>query len=514
MLKKLLVGNLIVFLLLLLAYPAFSDDSEDGDINDAMRFAENKGDAAQHEIENLEKLQDAMDLLVGQWTGNKQKIKDGVHLTLAGVLGTSASLLSSWISGGATAPAAYAAIVYTIKEAIDVGLSISAHSGYVRAMEASIDAVANQLTVVEGAIVYYSEVYDDDSTTYNGEYEKYLKMLAAHTGWTAQWIDNRVNTQDIDGDRFPHKGESESHKHFGDERKKFTYKDLPYIYECDGPFCSNMFRSPYKALTADKVRCPFKHIFVNDSDKTHKVFQCIVSIYSCGDNHTFHDFNTGAATYPDGYRNVPASLSPSEPGVYTAFAGGSHTANVSVPSGWTQIYWYLKSPSESGLGTSQLPISEDSTGSSTSASYTYSFPEGVSGDYVLTAYVYLSNGTLADPHPSYTVSVSLPSSTETTTSTQTPSSTPSSTPEPEPEPTTTCGGCSKTVSAAGVHSATCASGHSYWACKPYEVGLHRTRTCRLSTCGKSWERCSTVGGTPLCDDPWRRSRGLPCWKKE
>ena len=333
-------------------------------------------------------------------------------------LGTTASLLSSWLSGGAAAPAAYAAIVYTIKEAIGVGLSISAHSGYVSAMEASIDAVANQLTVVEGVIVYYSEVYDDDSTTYNGEYEKYLNMLAAHTGWTAQWIDSRVNSQDIDRDRFPHKGESESHKHFGDERKKFTYKDLPYIYKCEGPFCSNMFRSPYKALTADKVRCSYKHIFVKDSDKTLKVFQCIVSIYSCGDNHTFHDFNPGAATYPDGYRNVPASLSPSEPGVYTAFAGGSHTANVSVPSGWTSIYWYLKSPSESGLGTSQSSVS-NSTGNSTTASYTYSFPSGVSGDYVLTAYTTLSDNTVVQP--SYTVTVSLPtSSTPPTTPTPTP----------------------------------------------------------------------------------------------
>lgn len=191
MLKKLLVGNLIVFLLLLLAYPAFSDESEDRKIEAAMRFAENKGEAAQHEIENLKKLQDAMNLLVGQWSDNKQKIKDGINLTLAGVLGTTASLLGSWLSGGAAAPAAYAAIVYTLKEAIGVGLSISAHSGYVSAMEASIDAVANQLTVVEGAIVYYSEVYDDDSTTYNGEYEKYLKMLAAHTGWTAQWRQSR-----------------------------------------------------------------------------------------------------------------------------------------------------------------------------------------------------------------------------------------------------------------------------------------------------------------------------------
>ncbi len=73
--------------------------------------------------------------------------------------------------------------------------------------------------------------------------------------------------------------------------------------------------------------------------------------------------------------------------------------------------------------------------------------------------------------------------------------------------------CTQTVTSSTQHSATCASGHSYWTCNPSDVSLHITRTCRLSTCGKSWERCSTVGGTPLCDDPWRRSNGLPCWKK-
>ena len=110
------------------------------------------------------------------------------------------------------------------------------------------------------------------------------------------------------------------------------------------------------------------------------------------------------------------TLSPSN-GLYTATAGDSHTANVSVPSGWTQIYWYLKSPSESGYGTSQSSVS-DSTGNATSASYTYSFPSGTSGDYVLTAYVYGSDGTIVEP--SYTVSVSLPSSSTGTTTTETP----------------------------------------------------------------------------------------------
>lgn len=347
-----------------------------------------------------------MDLLVGQWAGNKQKIKDGINLTLAGVLGTSASLLGSWLSGGVAAPAAYATIVLTLKAAIDVGLSISAHSGYVSAMEASIDAVANQLTVVEGATVYYSEVYDDDSETYNGVYEKYLKMLAAHTGWTAQWIDNRVNTQDIDGDRFPHKGESESHKHFGDERKKFTYKDLPYIYKCEGPYCSKMFRSPYKALTADKVRCPFKHSFKNISTGKYESFQCIVSIYSCGDNHTFHDFNPGAATYPDGYHNVPASLSPLEDS-HTAVAGDSHTASFSAAEALYGVSWYVAGPGETGRG----PYITFNSGGSTvrTDSFTYTFPSGVSGDYTITAAgtKYSDMSVLADV--SYTVSVSAPS---------------------------------------------------------------------------------------------------------
>ena len=117
----------------------------------------------------------------------------------------------------------------------------------------------------------------------------------------------------------------------------------------------------------------------------------------------------------------------SSDGVYTAFSGDSHTADLSVPSGWTQIYWYLKSPSETGLGTSQSSVS-DSTGNSTSASYTYSFPSGVSGDYVLKAYVYLSDSTIVEP--SYTVSVSLPSSTPPSSP---PSETPSS-PSPPSDP--------------------------------------------------------------------------------
>ena len=102
---------------------------------------------------------------------------------------------------------------------------------------------------------------------------------------------------------------------------------------------------------------------------------------------------------------VSASLSPAD-GSSTATPGSSYTVNVSVPSGWTRIYWYIKSPSESGYGTSAV-IYTSGDSSSTSSSYTYSIPDDASGDYVLTAYVYVSDNTIAEP--SYTVSVSYPS---------------------------------------------------------------------------------------------------------
>lgn len=95
-----------------------------------------------------------------------------------------------------------------------------------------------------------------------------------------------------------------------------------------------------------------------------------------------------------------ATLSPSN-NSYVVSAGGTHTATLSVPSGYREIYWYLKSPSQSGLGTSVSNVLGNS--SSSTASHTYSFPRGMSGDYVLTAYITLSDNTIAQP--SYTVTV-------------------------------------------------------------------------------------------------------------
>ena len=74
-----------------------------------------------------------------------------------------------------------------------------------------------------------------------------------------------------------------------------------------------------------------------------------------------------------------------------------------------------------------------------------------------------------------------------------------------PAPTISCGrsACSQTVSSSTQHSATCASGHSYWTCKPSDAHLHKTRTCIRSGCGQSWLLCTSVKPNCLVNSAWK-----------
>ena len=69
-----------------------------------------------------------------------------------------------------------------------------------------------------------------------------------------------------------------------------------------------------------------------------------------------------------------------------------------------------------------------------------------------------------------------------------------STPPPPPPPSNTT---------------TCAAGHPYNPNSTWQVNRHKVRTCRYSSCGKSWQRC--VSSTPICDKPYRKRNGLRCW---
>ena len=105
----------------------------------------------------------------------------------------------------------------------------------------------------------------------------------------------------------------------------------------------------------------------------------------------------------------------SSDGVYTATAGTGHEANFTASQAYNSVSWYLKRPSDASAVYQRI---DSGNGSSTTSQFSYSFPSGVSGDYVFKAM-----GTIGSTgfEESYTVSVSLPSS-----------STPPATPAPTP----------------------------------------------------------------------------------
>lgn len=245
---------------------------------------------------------------------------------------------------------------------------------------------------------------------------------------------------------------------------------------------------------------------------------------------------------------VSPSLSPSG-GAYSASAGATHAASLNVPSAYNSVYWYVKSPSESGLGTSVSSVSGD--GSSTRASFSWSVPSDASGEYVITAYTYLADGSVVQP--SYTVSVG--SSTPSTPSTPTTLTYACGVHSGSAEnasahavqatcsltngwghactatgfyacqthtctfPTFACGNgaCSVSVADREEHRRVCMHGHKYWSCNSTQLETHKTRgpctrwvfrqkwnsqlgrnEATWVICGESWAKCDRDGRS--CQD--------------
>ncbi len=112
------------------------------------------------------------------------------------------------------------------------------------------------------------------------------------------------------------------------------------------------------------------------------------------------------AVPPAGTPTEPTrTLAPASGSSKTATAGDSHTANFSASSPYSSVYWYVKSPTDTSANGRTIEI-DQGNGSLTTASFTYTFPSGVSGDYKITSYVYPSSGSVYED--SYTVSVSIP----------------------------------------------------------------------------------------------------------
>ncbi len=106
-------------------------------------------------------------------------------------------------------------------------------------------------------------------------------------------------------------------------------------------------------------------------------------------------------------------LSPSNRS-YTATAGDSHTAQLSILSKAATINFYVITPNDAANVVSTFLEKASGDGTVTAASVDYTFPSNVSGDYTFYAKVYYNDGTSESPHPSYTVTVSLSSPTTPT----------------------------------------------------------------------------------------------------
>lgn len=96
-------------------------------------------------------------------------------------------------------------------------------------------------------------------------------------------------------------------------------------------------------------------------------------------------------------------------GLYTASAGESHTMQLPLLSKGAAIYFYVITPNDAKNDVSTYLTQAAGDGTGTAAATTYTFPTGVSGAYTFYATIHYTDGTSESPHPSYTVSVSLPS---------------------------------------------------------------------------------------------------------
>jgi len=241
-------------------------------------------------------------------------------------------------------------------------------------------------------------------------------------------------------------------------------QDKPKVYTCGHPDCDvELPSSDHHLITCGKE-------FTNHHGG---VGTCKAKYYVCQSNCLLHP-----DTDDDG--DSSASLSPSN-GSYTASAGDTHTASVSVPSGFSSVYWYVASPSDTGLGTNVE--TDTGTGSTTSATLSYTFSSSASGDYVITAYTYLSDNSVVEP--SYTVTVSGGSSTDTTDTTT------------STDNTEDCSSCTDGCSACPSDDDSDDSGGSTLVtCEDCGVGYdpnddmytHITFTCYY--CGESYKPCA------------------------
>ncbi len=178
-------------------------------------------------------------------------------------------------------------------------------------------------------------------------------------------------------------------------KKKYDKKKDKIVNVTDGQYTVTL--DP-----ADLILSHVTNIAVTGQPGTHNnAIDCYFDIGFMG--VADQSSSSSSDTSSDTSSALSYSLVPSD-GVYTAYAGNTHTANFSTSSPYSFVYWYLKAPSDTAVTGQERDVGD---GSLTTADFTYTFPSGVSGNYVFSVYVYDGDNTTIYEE-SYTVSVSLP----------------------------------------------------------------------------------------------------------
>ena len=512
----------------------------------------------------LKETRDAVTTLNSGWEANKTKIEDGEKVMLETAAAALVGIVSTALTSGSSA-VAYAPSIFTGWIAAKAGLGTGKHK---KSKTKYLTAMSTAVSAFDIALGDVNEKYK----IYESAHDAYLTSMASHSGGLVLYDKTTQTTSDVYSKEdlktavtegktenktattrdWYHTWESPSSSTYHSitpfyTKAHLTIKDLPKTEECYGS-CSDLYRTFYEAWNTKRRKCGTSTRHTTDdfvlSQRTlaegcgkiyyscdtkeapdHKIRWCKkdfidamgVEYLDCGRrfrrcmkkvfDHNLSDLlpalfskHSDEEDNDDGDDSADAGDGSSSAmhacGIHATTVSGSHS-QITPPCGDSAHAGYA----------CQISSDHNTAMSGWSGTFYECQPHT---DYPCGHTDPTANSAYHAPQASCLVTNANGDSCTVTGFYGCQSHT-----HVYPAPTISCGrsGCSQTVTSSTQHSATCASGHSYWTCNPSDVSLHITRTCRLSTCGKSWERCSTVGGTPLCDDPWRRSNGLPCWKK-
>ena len=505
----------------------------------------------------MKETRDAVTTLNSGWEANKTKIEDGEKVMLETAAAALVGIVSTALTSGSSA-VAYAPSIFTgwiaAKAGLGTGKLKKSKTEYLTAMSTAVSA----FDIALGDVNEKYKIYESD-------HDAYLTLMASHSGGLVLYDKTTQTTSDVYSKEdlktavtedktenktattrdWYHTWESPSSSTYHSitpfyTKAHLTIKDLPKTEECYGS-CSDLYRTFYEAWNTKRRKCGTSTRHTTDDfvlSQRSLAEGCGKIYYSCdtkeAPDHKIRwckkDFiDANGVEYLDCGRQfrrcmkkvfdhnrsdlLPALFSKHSDQEDNDDDDGDDSADPSDDSITSTIVCNIQG----------CTLTDAYDPSDTSAAALHAYCDS--------CYLYKCNGSDHSAancgHSLHFVCDSLTHVEEQCSNTSNGvrctyqfwrclhPSVPSYGPSHTCVYPVSCGrsACTQTVTSSTQHSATCASGHSYWTCNPSDVSLHITRTCRLSTCGKSWERCSTVGGTPLCDDPWRRSNGLPCWKK-